>query len=98
MPAGRRPREADDDAGYDDDLDDTITTPADQLPVIHGYDRTIRGMPAAPLPRAALPPMESEPVRVGGRGYRSSSRTTTICAWGRWSRSTWRTTTSTRRR
>jgi S-DNA-T family DNA segregation ATPase FtsK/SpoIIIE len=65
----RRAQDDDDDLAADDDLDDTITTPADQLPVIHGYDRTIKGMPAAPLPRAALPPMESEPVRVGRGGY-----------------------------
>jgi DNA segregation ATPase FtsK/SpoIIIE, S-DNA-T family len=52
------------------ELEDTIAMSADELPRIHGfdrsYDRTIRGMPAAPAPRAALPPMEdSEPVRVG---------------------------------
>ena len=53
----------------------TWTTPSPRRPTscrcIHGYDRTLKGMPAAPLPRAALPPMESEPVRVGrgGRGF-----------------------------
>ena len=77
MQAARRAQADDDDDADDDDLDDTLTTPADELPVIAGYDRTIKGMPAAPLPRAALPPMESEPVRVGRRRRtRSSSRTT----------------------
>ncbi len=71
LQAVRRARQQDhDEIVADDDLEDTITTPADELPVIRGYDRTIKGMPAAPQPRAALPAMESEPVRVGrGSGY-----------------------------
>jgi S-DNA-T family DNA segregation ATPase FtsK/SpoIIIE len=48
------------------ELDDTI---ADDMPPAYGYDRTIRGMPAAPVPAAALPPMhrdqDSDAVRVG---------------------------------
>jgi DNA segregation ATPase FtsK/SpoIIIE, S-DNA-T family len=59
-------------AMHEDELDDTIITPIDQLPEIRGYDRTLRGMPAATPARAplkALPPMDdSEPVRVGRGG------------------------------
>ena len=59
----------------DPDLDDTIAMSPDELPSIHAmttgpqraYDRTIKGMPAAQALRA-LPPAESEPVRVGRGG------------------------------
>jgi DNA segregation ATPase FtsK/SpoIIIE, S-DNA-T family len=66
----------DDESSYDDDrddrtqmaideLDDTI---AEELPPVRGFDRTIRGMPAAPIPAARLlerPDDDSEPVRIG---------------------------------
>jgi S-DNA-T family DNA segregation ATPase FtsK/SpoIIIE len=58
------------DEDYDEDphqplalneLDDTI---AEDLPPPRGFDRTIRGMPAAPV-QAALGPADSDAVRVG---------------------------------
>ena len=56
---------ADDDALFEpSELDDTITTPPPVFPETRTHERTIKGMPATPV-LAALPPLESEPVRIG---------------------------------